>query len=445
MDPAKHPIVAILGKPNVGKSTLFNRLVGRRTAIVEDSPGVTRDRHYVPFRYGKRWMTLVDTGGLDPTATGGMIGLIKRQAEAAIREADVLIVLFDGREGATPLDEELVLLFRKLKKPVFYAVNKLDTPKQEPLMAEFHRFGLKPLIPVSAEQGIGVDELMEQVVTALPPAGEEDSEEEPPVPAIPKIAVVGRPNVGKSTFINRLLGEERMITSEVAGTTRDAIDSEVTFEGRNYLFIDTAGIRRRGKIDPTVERYSISRAFSAIDRCDIAVVILDAGEGVVEQDTKIVGRVLEAKKGAVILVNKWDLCRNAAELQMKIRSGLDRRLVFVPYAPIEFISAIEAFDRGRLFKLIDEIMAAYQSRIPTGALNRAFEKAMDENPPPSQKGRTTKLYYITQAKSSPPTFVIFANNPKRIKDSYKRYLENFLRREFGFTGTPLDLIFRQRK
>jgi GTP-binding protein len=435
--------VAILGKPNVGKSTLFNRLIGRRTAIVEDQPGVTRDRHYAPCRYGKRWMTLVDTGGLDPDAKGGLLGQIRRQAEAAIREADVLVVLFDGREGASSLDQELISLFRKIEKPIVYAVNKLDTPRQEALLAEFHRYGLKRLVPVSAEQGIGVDEVMEQVAALLPPDGAVLESETPG--AIPRIAVVGRPNVGKSTFINRLLGEERMITSEVAGTTRDAIDSEVSFDGRSYQFIDTAGIRRRGKIDPKVERYSISRAYAAIDRCDVAVVMLDAGEGLVEQDTKIVGRVLEAKKGAILIVNKWDLCRGDAESQMKIRAGLDRRLVFVPFAPIEFISAIEAFEPARLFKLIDEVTAAYRSRIPTGALNRAFEKALSENPPPTQRGRIARLYYITQAGNAPPTFVIFANDPKRIKDSYKRYIENFLRREFGFTGTPLVLLFRRRK
>ncbi len=439
------PVVAILGRPNVGKSTLFNRLVGRRLAIVEDIPGVTRDRNYTRCQYGGQSFTLVDTGGLDPTSIAGIVEQIRKQTEKVIEEADVLIVMFDGREGITALDEEIVSLLRKFKKPVFYVVNKLDTPKQEMLISEFHRLGVKPIVPVSAEQGIGVDELMEEVLETFEAIREESAGAEAEPVRIPRIAVVGRPNVGKSTFINRLLGEDRLITDATPGTTRDAVDTQLSYEGRPYLFIDTAGIRRRGKIDRTLERYSIARAFSAIDRCDIAVVILDAGEGIVEQDTKIVGRVIQAKRGCIFVVNKWDLCKEEAEIKEKVHAGLQRKFKFIPFAPFIFISALAGFRPKKIFKLLDEIIGAYTSRISTGELNRAFEKATTSNPPPLYKGKTAKLYYITQARAAPPTFVIFSNDPRRIKEPYRRYLENFLREAFGFVGSPLELIFRQRR
>lgn len=441
----KQPIIAIIGRPNVGKSALFNRLIGRRVAIVVDIPGVTRDRNYAECVYQGRTFTLVDTGGLDPTASAGMVAQIKTQTQAAIVEADALMVLFDGREGVMPLDEEIVSLLRRVQKPIAYAVNKIDLPKAEPLLSDFYRLGVKPLMPVSAEQGIGVDELMEAVLSTLPPLeGEAVPISEEAVEA-PRIAVVGRPNVGKSTFINRLLGEERLVTDAMPGTTRDAIDSLVKHEGRPYLFIDTAGIRRRGKIERGIERYSISRALSAIDRCDIAIVILDATEGVVEQDTKIVGRILAARKGLILVVNKWDLRQSDREARQEILSEFNRRLSFIDFAPIVFISALKGFRPKKIFKLLEEIISAYTLRVPTGELNRAFEKALTTHPPPSHKGKWTRLYYITQAGIRPPTFVIFSNRPEQVKAPYRRYLENFLREQFGFVGTPLALVFRQRR
>ncbi len=443
----KRPIVAIIGRPNVGKSRLFNCLIGRRVAIVENIPGVTRDRNYAECVYQGRTLTLVDTGGLDPTVKprGTILSQVRAQTQQAIEEADILMVLFDGREGVMPLDEEIVSLLRRVQKPIAYAVNKIDVPKAEPLLSDFYRLGVKPLMPVSAEQGIGVDELMEAILSTLPSLEGESAFSPMEQAQVPKIAVVGRPNVGKSTFINRLLGEERLVTDAMPGTTRDAIDSLVKYKGRPYLFIDTAGIRRRGKIERGIERYSISRALSAIDRCDIAIVLMEAVEGIVEQDTKIVGRVLAAKKGCILIVNKWDLRQSDRKARQDILSEFKRRFSFINFAPIVFISALKGFQPKRIFKILEEITAAYTLRVPTGELNRAFEKALTTNPPPSYKGKLTRLYYITQAGIRPPTFVIFSNRPEQVKVPYRRYLENFLREQFGFVGIPLALVFRQRR
>jgi GTP-binding protein len=442
----KRPIIAIIGRPNVGKSTFFNRILGRRVAIVEDIPGVTRDRNYAEATYGGRSFILVDTGGLDPTAKSGesILSQVKAQTEQAIAEADILIALFNGREGVMPLDEEIVSLLRRLKKPIFYAVNKIDTFKSEPLAAEFYALGIKTLYPVSAEHSLGVDELMEAILPLLPP----DSEVEAPAAGgetIPRIAVLGRPNVGKSTLINALLGENRLVTDSTPGTTRDSIDSRVRYDAKSYLFVDTAGIRRRGRIEHGVEWYSLARALNAIERCDLAVVVLDATEGIVEQDTKIIGRVLKARKGCLILVNKWDLKWHDPKAKEKIASELRRRLAFIPYAPILFISALKGAPVKEIFEKIDSIVTAYAHRISTGALNRAFEQAVSANPPPQRQGRPVKLNYITQAEVRPPTFVIFSNRPEQIKEPYIRYLENFLRESFDFTGTPLTLRLRKKR
>ncbi|MBI3994419.1 MAG: ribosome biogenesis GTPase Der [Nitrospirae bacterium] len=441
----KRPIVAIIGRPNVGKSTLFNRILGQRVAIVEDIPGVTRDRNYAEAAYSGRSFILVDTGGLDPTAKSGgsILSQVKAQTELAIREADILIMLFDGREGVTPLDQEIASLLRRLKKPIFYAINKIDTPKSEPLTAEFYRLGIKTIYPVSAEHSKGVDELLEAIQPLLPPSQAESPEDLSP--ALPRIAVMGRPNVGKSTLINALLGEDRHVTDATPGTTRDSIDSLVRYNDKTYHFIDTAGIRRRGKIERGLERYSLSRALTAIERCDIAVIVLDATEGIVEQDTKIIGRVLKARKGCLILVNKWDLRKSDPKAVEKVRSELKRRLSFIPYAPILFISALKETPVKEIFEKMDLIVAAYSRRISTGALNRAFEQAVSAAPPPQPAGRPVKLNYITQAESRPPTFVIFSNRPEQVKDPYLRYLENFLRQMFDFTGTPLAIRLRKKR
>ena len=442
----KLPLVAIIGRPNVGKSTLFNRILGHRVAIVEDIPGVTRDRNYAEAVYSGRPFTLVDTGGLDPSATSGksILTQVKAQTEQAIREADILIMLFDGREGVTPLDQEITSLLRRMKKPIFYAINKIDTPKSEPLTAEFYRLGIKTLYPVSAEHSKGVDELMEAIQPLLPPPSE-DEEPKDVAAAAPRVAVVGRPNVGKSTLINALLGEDRLVTDATPGTTRDSIDSLVRHDDKTYHFIDTAGIRRRGKIERGVERYSLSRALTAIERCDLAVVVLDATEGIVEQDTKIIGSILKARKGCLILINKWDLRRNDPKAREKTESELRRRLSFIPYAPVLYISALKGTPVKEIFDRIDAIMTAYSNRVSTGALNRAFEKAVASHPPPQRQGRPVKLNYITQAEVRPPTFVIFSNRPEQVKEPYLRYLENFLRQTFDFTGTPLAIRLRKKR
>lgn len=437
----KKPIIAIIGRPNVGKSRLFNKLLGKRVAIVEDIPGVTRDRHYADCEYQGRSFILVDTGGLDPTSKVGIIRQIREQTERAIEEADLLILLFDGREGVTPLDQEIVGLLRPLRKPIFYAVNKIDTPKSEAWAADFYQLGIKRLSPISAEHGLGVDELMEQLLPFLPEAVTEETG----VDEIPKIAVVGRPNVGKSTLINNLLGEKRLLTDAAPGTTRDAIDTLIEHQDKRYLFIDTAGIRRRGKIERGVERYSMARAMEAIQRCDLAVFLLDASEGVVEQDTKIIGNVLNVHKGLILLLNKWDLHQDDVKAQNKILSGLQRRLAFVPFAPLQRISALKDQGLDEIFKLIDRVMETYTRRVTTGELNRWFRELLDASPPPSQKGRRIKLNYITQAAIKPPTFVIFANNPTGVAASYKKFLENRLREDLDLRITPIRLLFRQKR
>ena len=440
----KNRVVAIVGPPNVGKSTLFNRILGRRVAIVENIPGVTRDRHYAQAVYGRETFTLVDTGGLipDTLVRENILPQIRAQTRQAIEESDVLIALFDGRTGMTPADQEVVTLLRQIKKPVFYAVNKIDTPKMEGLVADFYKLGLKAVYPLSADHGLGIDDLMEAVLLELPALKEDP--EEASQEFIPKIAVVGRPNVGKSTLINVLLDENRLVTDNTPGTTRDAIDSMVRYDGRNYQFIDTAGIRRRGKVTRGVERYGLSRALEAIERCDLAVVVIDAQDGIVEQDTKIIGLALKAQKACLILVNKWDLRREDPRGREQIFKEMSRRLVFIPYAGVLYLSALNEPPVGEIFERINTTVAAFSGRIPTGALNRAFEKAVTAHTPPLVKGRPVKLNYITQVETRPPTFLIFANRPEAVRKPYLRYLENFLRETFDFVGSPLVIRFRKK-
>jgi len=429
---------AIIGRPNVGKSTLFNRVLGRRQAIVKDFPGVTRDRHYAECEYRGRRFQLVDTGGLVPSADEQMFSLIREQSRRAIAEADALIFLMDGREGLTPMDQEIADLLRGVKKPVFVAINKIDTPKSDPLTSDFYALGMEPLYPLSTEHGAGVAELLDALYPLLPAATEG------PTADIPKVAVVGRPNVGKSTFINTLLGEPRLVVSEEPGTTRDAIDTLVRYKKAEYLFIDTAGIRRRGRIDPGVEQYSVARAMRALGRADLAVLILDGVEGVTEQDTKIAGLALRGGRACVLLVNKWDLRADDPDAKAKYEAELRRRFAFLAWAPVLYGSALEFKTVAGVFPVINRVLKAFAHRVPTAQLNRIFQDAIAANPLPIRKWKPVKSAYITQVATKPPTFVLFCKHPEEVGAPYLRYLENYLREQFDFAGTPIRIFAKAK-
>ena len=436
------PLIAVIGRPNVGKSTLFNRILGARNAIVDDVPGVTRDRNYADSTYRGRPFRLVDTGGLDPSATDGMLSLIRRQAHMAIAEADILIVVMDGRTGLTPADHEIIEQLRGVNKPVFYAINKIDTPESESLVADFYRLGHGPFYALSAEHGIGVDDLLEGFVHLLPEAGGENG-----VADAPRVAVVGRPNVGKSTLINTLLGEERVVVSDLPGTTRDPIDTAVEYQGRYYVFTDTAGIRRRGRIERGIEGYSVSRALSAMGRSDMAVLILDAVEGITEQDTKIAGLILKQGRACIITVNKWDLRAGDADAHAQYTRELRRRLRFLPWAPVLFGSALKPDFVNELFVHIDRVMAAFVQRVPTGQLNQFVQAIIEENPLPIRKGKPSKAVksvFITQVAMKPPTFAFFVGHPQEMGSTYLRFLEKRIREEYGFAGCPIRILLRQK-
>ncbi|BFU94578.1 MAG: GTPase Der [Nitrospira sp.] len=436
------PLVAIIGRPNVGKSTLFNRILGSRTAIVDDVPGVTRDRNYADTNYRNRPFRLIDTGGLEPAASDGMLALIRRQSELAIAEADVLILLMDGRAGLTPQDQEVVRLLRGTTKPLFVAINKIDTPKTEVLVADFYQLGIESLFPISAEHGIGVADLLDALYPLL--SDQQDTGEQSPVP---RIAVVGRPNVGKSTLVNAVLGEERVVVSDVPGTTRDAVDSLATYEGRRYLFTDTAGIRRRGKVDRGIEGYSVARSLRAIGRSDVAVLLLDGEEGITEQDTKIAGLVIRQGRACLLLVNKWDLREGDAQARQRFEQDLKRRFPFLTWAPVLFGAAVKPDSLRRLFPAIDDVYASFTRRIPTGELNQLLQTILATHPLPSRKGKPTKITksaFMTQVATRPPVFALFVGHPENMTPAYLRYLEHRLRKEHGFSGTPIRLLVRKK-
>jgi GTP-binding protein len=436
------PLVAIIGRPNVGKSRLFNRILGNQTAIVDDVPGVTRDRNYADATYRGRKFRLVDTGGLDLSASDGMLALIRKQSEMAIAEADVLIFLLDGRSGLTPSDHEVVRLLRGVTKPVFFVINKIDTPKADPLIADFYQLGKDELYPISAEHGIGVAELLDAIYPLLP-ATDEAGE----LLQLPRIAVAGRPNVGKSTLVNALLGEERVVVSHIPGTTRDPIDSLVTHEGKRYVFTDTAGIRRSGKIGRGIEGYSVMRSLRAIGRSDVAVLLLDGIEGVTEQDTKIAGAILKQGRACILLVNKWDLRAEDAEARKEFELELHRRFPFLTWAPVIYGSALKLGSLRRLFPQINDVHTMFTKRIPTGTLNTWLQKILVTHPLPVRKGKpskVTKSAFITQVATKPPVFALFVGHPQDVTTSYLRYLENQLRELYGFAGTPLRLLVRKK-
>ncbi len=435
------PLVAIVGRPNVGKSMLFNKLTGHRTSIVEDTPGVTRDRIYGDCEWCGRTFSLVDTGGIEPSTDNDMLKFMRRQAEIGIELADAIIMVTDVHSGVTAADQDVATILRKSGKPVVLAVNKCDSiGPVNPDVYEFYSLGIGDLFETSAVHGHGTGDLLDWVLENIPEDQEQEQEDD-----IIKVAIVGKPNVGKSSLLNRILGEERVIVSNVAGTTRDAIDSYYENETGKYCFIDTAGMRRKSKVDDAIEKYSNMRSVSAIDRADVCLILIDANDGVTEQDTKIAGLVHEAGKAAIIVVNKWDAVADKEtntmrDMEAKVRQGLSYML----YAPVIFLSALTGARCERLFDAIQEVYKQNTSRITTGNLNAVLADATARVQPPTDKGRRLKIYYMTQAGTKPPHFVIFCNDARLFHFSYQRYLENQIREVFGLQGTPIRVTIRQK-
>ena len=435
------PIVAIVGRPNVGKSTLFNRIAGERISIVEDTPGVTRDRIYADAEWLDHHFTLIDTGGLEPDSDDMMLKHMYSQAEIAISSADVILFVVDVRTGMTDMDMQVANILRKADKPVVLAVNKVDDlAKYGMQVYEFYSLGLGDPFGVSGGQMIGLGDLLDEVVKHFP-ADKDDSAEDDSI----KVAIIGKPNVGKSSLVNRILGENRVIVSDVAGTTRDAIDSEYEFNGQKYVFIDTAGMRRKAKIKESIEKYSIIRAVAAVERADVCILMINAVEGITEQDTKVAGIAHEAGKAVIIAVNKWDLIEKDNHTMNKFLKDIDTEFKYLSYAPRIFISAATGQRVTKLFELITMVSENNSRRIATGMLNDVLIEAMAMNQPPAEKSKQLRIYYMTQVSVKPPTFVLFVNDTELLHFSYKRYLENQLRDAFGFVGTPIHFIARNRK
>ena len=435
------PLVAIIGRPNVGKSMLFNKLTGQRTSIVEDTPGVTRDRIYGDCEWCGRTFSLVDTGGIEPGTDSDMLKFMRRQAEIGIELADAIIMVTDVRSGVTAADEDVATMLRKSGKPVALAVNKCDSVgPTNPDVYEFYSLGIGDLFETSAVHGHGTGDLLDWVLDNIPEdSGEEEDDD------IIKVAIVGKPNVGKSSLLNRILGEERVIVSNVAGTTRDAIDSYFENDTGKYCFIDTAGMRRKSKVDDAIEKYSNMRSINAIDRADVCLILVDANEGVTEQDTKIAGLVHEAGKAAIIVVNKWDAVEDKETNTMKnMETDVRQGLSYMLYAPVVFLSALTGQRVDKLFQVIQDVYAQNTKRITTGALNSVLADATARVQPPTDKGRRLKIYYMTQASTKPPHFVIFCNDARLFHFSYQRYLENQIREVFGLMGTPVRITIRQK-
>ncbi|NLL71060.1 MAG: ribosome biogenesis GTPase Der [Epulopiscium sp.] len=435
------PIVAVIGRPNVGKSTLFNKLAGSRISIVEDTPGVTRDRIYADVDWLNYNFTLIDTGGIEPDSTDFLLQQMRRQAEIAIDTADVIIFLVDAKQGLTDSDAHVAHMLRKTQKPVLLVVNKVDNMQVEPLeIYEFYNLGLGDPIPISAAQGLGLGDMLDEVIKHFSVSLSEQTEDD-----VIKIAVIGKPNVGKSSLINKILGEERVIVSNIPGTTRDAIDTPVTFDGQPYIFIDTAGLRKKSKIKEEIERYSIVRTIAAIERADIAVLIIDAEEGITDQDTKIAGIAHERGKAAILVVNKWDLIEKDDRTMNEYLKEIDAKFAYMSYAPKLFVSALTGQRIHKLFETIQVVAQNHTLRVNTGLLNDVLYEAMAMNQPPSDKGKYLKIYYMTQVSIKPPTFVIFVNEKQLMHFSYERYIENQLRNAFGFKGTPIHFIIREKR
>ena len=433
------PLVAIVGRPNVGKSTLFNKLIGRRLSIVEDTPGVTRDRIYADAEWLTHSFTLIDTGGIEPESEDILAVQMRRQAELAIETADVIVFLVDGREGMTAADEEVAAMLRRSNKPVVLAVNKLDAPKFNDAIYEFYSLGLGDPIIISAGQGLGLGDMLDEVCAHFPEEVEEEGEH--PL----NIAVVGKPNVGKSSLVNAILGEERCIVSNIPGTTRDAVDTAFTLDGEPYVLVDTAGIRRKRAVeDETIERYSVIRSLAAVRRADVVLIVVDAEQGLSEQDVKIAGYVHEEGKPSVLVVNKWDLIEKDTNTMNQFKKDMQVDLAFMDYVPFLFISAKTGQRVNKLLSAAKESYAQSVRRIKTGLLNDVVNEAISMTEPPAMSGRRLKIHYATEVSVQPPTFVFFVNDEALVHFSYRRYMENYFRKTFGFAGTPIKIIFRTR-
>jgi len=433
------PVVAIIGRPNVGKSSLFNRLAHQRKAIVIDQPGATRDRNYAACTWNDKPYILIDTGGFEPAATEGILVQMREQTQLAIEESDVIIFLMDGREGLLPADRDIAALLRGFEKPVFYAVNKIDGLKLETLAYEFYQLGMETIHPISAAHGLGVGELMDEVARLLPAAPEQSDVEDRI-----RIAVIGKPNVGKSSLINRILGYERTIVNPVPGTTRDAIDTPFTLAGRPYLLVDTAGIRRKSRISLTLEKYSVIQAIKAISHCDIALMLIDAEEGVTEQDAKIAGLALENGTACIIVVNKWDIVEKDDRTIGKYVRDIKDKMKFLDFAPILFVSARTGQRVVKIFDAVDSVYSQYTRRISTPELNRKVQEFLAANPPPHYGSRSNPFNYVSQVAVKPPTFVFFVREPSSIHFSYERYLMNQFRETLALDQVPLRFFFKKK-
>lgn len=442
MQTETHKIVALVGRPNVGKSTLFNRITKSRKAIVDPTPGVTRDRHYERVRWNDKSFMLVDTGGIDDSQEDVLVAHIRDQAMAAIEEADIILFLMDGKQGLTPADHEVVELLRKTEKTIFHVVNKIDSPEQEiELLTQFYELGIDRLWSLSAEHSYGFFTLMEDLCDAI-----DSGDVYPDLPENTiKLAFFGRPNVGKSSMVNRILGEERMVVSEVSGTTRDSVDTLLNHGKYSYLLIDTAGIRRKGKTKEKLEKFSILKALATLERCDIALVLIDAAEGITEQDTKVIGYTQEQGRGLILLVNKWDLLQDDRKRQKQLMEEIGRALGFVGFAPIVTVSALTGFGVRRIFPLIGSVYRQYSSKFPTSALNRLLRDAVEDHSPPIYKNKRLKFYYTSQIGTQPPLFVIMTNSSKGVHFSYQRYLVNRFRDGLGLDNVPVKILFRDKK
>ena len=435
------PVVAVVGRPNVGKSTLFNVLAGERISIVKDTPGVTRDRIYADASWLDRTFTLIDTGGIEPDSKDIILSQMREQAEIAIETADVIVFITDVRQGLVDADAKVADMLRRSKKPVVLVVNKVDSfEKFMPDVYEFYNLGIGDPIPVSAASQLGIGDMLDENIKQFPDDAGKDEEDERP-----RVAIIGKPNVGKSSLVNRLLGENRVIVSDIAGTTRDAVDTAIKYNGEEYVFIDTAGLRKKARVKEDIERYSVIRTVAAVERCDVAILVIDAEEGITEQDAKIAGIAHERGKGMIIAVNKWDLIEKNDKTIYKFTNQVREVLSYMSYAELVFISAKTGQRLPKIFDVLDMVIENHALRVQTGVLNEILTEAVAMKQPPSDKGKRLKLYYITQVSVKPPTFVVFINDRQLMHFSYTRYLENQIRNTFGFRGTPIHIIARERK